>query len=69
MIATPLGPQDTPLRSFCGDATGHIYYRLDGKTASSLKADDARTGSVSFAHLPGPSLSFQPACRSFPNTP
>lgn len=31
MIATPLGEREQPLRSFCGDATGHIYYRLDGK--------------------------------------
>jgi hypothetical protein len=31
MIATPLGEHDQPIRSFCGDATGHIYYRLDGK--------------------------------------
>jgi hypothetical protein len=31
MVATPLGAHDKPLRSFCGDATGHIYYRLDGK--------------------------------------
>ena len=33
MTATPLAPHDTRLRSFCGDATGHIYYRLDGKPA------------------------------------
>jgi hypothetical protein len=32
MVATPVGPHDTLLRSFCGDATGHIYYRLDGKS-------------------------------------
>jgi hypothetical protein len=31
MVATPRGEHGKPLRSFCGDATGHIYYRLDGK--------------------------------------